>query len=224
MARFRKGWPTGAPPRVRLPHPSRFSTGVGTTNACTTGLLLVCHMRCDGLANAPRGKVRGTHPCKKRKDGAASFVGIHRTSEAAKGGPAPYSRDGSLNTLTYPSGDVVSYNVGGAERATQATDSTNNYAMSAKYAPQRSPGQCDERDGHPYIKFLQATTCNPFSCLPGSAARTQYSVFATISISGSRSVLRIALSTPPPPATTGPCSRSSTKLTQPGAPYSPMTL
>jgi RHS repeat-associated protein len=46
-----------------------------------------------------------------------------------------YYLDGALNTLTYPSGDVVTYQVGGAERPTQVTDSTNNYAMSAKYAP-----------------------------------------------------------------------------------------
>jgi hypothetical protein len=35
--------------------------------------------------------------------------------------------DGSLNTLTYPSGDVVTYAVGGAGRVTQVSDSANSY-------------------------------------------------------------------------------------------------
>src|SRR5205807_2120864 len=46
-----------------------------------------------------------------------------------------YFLDGSLNTLTYPSGDVVTYAVGGAGRATRATDSSNNFVTSATYAP-----------------------------------------------------------------------------------------
>lgn len=46
-----------------------------------------------------------------------------------------YYKDGSLNTLTYPSGDVVTYLVGGAGRATQAGDTSNNYVTSASYAP-----------------------------------------------------------------------------------------
>jgi RHS repeat-associated protein len=46
-----------------------------------------------------------------------------------------YFKEGSLNTITYPSGDLVTYLVGGADRATQVTDSVSNYAVSAKYAP-----------------------------------------------------------------------------------------
>lgn len=38
-----------------------------------------------------------------------------------------YNKDGSLNTLTYPSGDVVTYTVGGAGRVTAVNDSSNNY-------------------------------------------------------------------------------------------------
>ena len=38
-----------------------------------------------------------------------------------------YSLDGSPQTLTYPSGDVVTYTVGGAGRAIQLNDSSNNY-------------------------------------------------------------------------------------------------
>ncbi len=46
-----------------------------------------------------------------------------------------YYLDGSLNTLTYPSGDIVTYTVGGAGRPRQLTDSANNYVTSATYAP-----------------------------------------------------------------------------------------
>ncbi|MFZ0867310.1 MAG: RHS repeat-associated core domain-containing protein [Candidatus Sulfotelmatobacter sp.] len=51
-----------------------------------------------------------------------------------------YSLDGSPQTLTYPSGDVVTYTVGGAGRAIQLNDSSNNYVgysgSTATYAPQ----------------------------------------------------------------------------------------
>jgi RHS repeat-associated protein len=47
-----------------------------------------------------------------------------------------YFPDGSLKTLTYPSGNVATYTVGGAGRPTQLTDSNNtNYASSVTYAP-----------------------------------------------------------------------------------------
>ncbi len=50
-----------------------------------------------------------------------------------------YYLDGSLSTLTYPSGDVVTYTVGGAERVTQVSDSANSYVgfsgSPATYAP-----------------------------------------------------------------------------------------
>jgi RHS repeat-associated protein len=50
-----------------------------------------------------------------------------------------YNLDGSLKMLTYPSGDVVSYTVGGAGRTTQVSDANNKYVgytgNSAKYAP-----------------------------------------------------------------------------------------
>ncbi len=51
-----------------------------------------------------------------------------------------YFKDGSLNTLTYPSFDVVTYTVGGAGRPTLLSDSANNYVgdggTTATYAPQ----------------------------------------------------------------------------------------
>jgi RHS repeat-associated protein len=46
-----------------------------------------------------------------------------------------YFKDGSLNTLTYPSGDVMTYTVAGAGRPLQLTDSGNNFATSAAYTP-----------------------------------------------------------------------------------------
>jgi len=46
-----------------------------------------------------------------------------------------YWLDGSLKTLTYPSGDVVTYTVAGAGRPTQAIDSSNNYVTNATYTP-----------------------------------------------------------------------------------------
>ena len=38
-----------------------------------------------------------------------------------------YYLDGSPKTLKYPSGDVITYAVGGAGRLTQLSDSSNNY-------------------------------------------------------------------------------------------------
>jgi RHS repeat-associated protein len=53
-----------------------------------------------------------------------------------------YYKDGSLNTLTYPSGDIVTYTVGGAGRTTQASDASNSYVgysgSTASYAPHGS--------------------------------------------------------------------------------------
>jgi RHS repeat-associated protein len=53
-----------------------------------------------------------------------------------------YNLDGSLKTLTYPSGDVLTYTPGGAGRATQLSDSANSYVgytgNFATYAPNGS--------------------------------------------------------------------------------------
>ena len=46
-----------------------------------------------------------------------------------------YYLDGSLNTLTYPSGRVMTYQVGGAELPLSANDSTTTYAANATYTP-----------------------------------------------------------------------------------------
>ncbi|MGH9344143.1 MAG: RHS repeat domain-containing protein [Terriglobia bacterium] len=49
-----------------------------------------------------------------------------------------YNQDGTLASVTYPSGRVVSYLIGGAELPLSATDSGSgvNYASGATYAPQ----------------------------------------------------------------------------------------
>lgn len=49
-----------------------------------------------------------------------------------------YNLDGSVASMTYPSGRVISYNVTGTGRPTYAKDLTNgiNYALNASYAPQ----------------------------------------------------------------------------------------
>ena len=47
-----------------------------------------------------------------------------------------YWLDGSLDTLTYPSGNIVTYQMGGAGLVTKVSDSANNvYANSVTYAP-----------------------------------------------------------------------------------------
>lgn len=61
-----------------------------------------------------------------------TIAGITKTTQYG------YNLDGSLASITYPSGHVISYNVGNAERALSATDTGNNvnYAATASYAPQ----------------------------------------------------------------------------------------
>jgi RHS repeat-associated protein len=46
-----------------------------------------------------------------------------------------YYKNGSPNTLTYPSGDVLTYSIGGTELPLQVKDSNNNFATSATYTP-----------------------------------------------------------------------------------------
>ena len=60
------------------------------------------------------------------------------TNSVTKATSYTYNLDGSLATLTYPSGRMVNYAYNGAEQATSATDTANsiNYAESATYAPQ----------------------------------------------------------------------------------------
>jgi RHS repeat-associated protein len=59
-----------------------------------------------------------------------TIAGITKTLSYA------YNLDGSINTITYPSGRVVTYNVGGAQRPLSVTDSNGTqYALSATYAP-----------------------------------------------------------------------------------------
>lgn len=48
-----------------------------------------------------------------------------------------YNKDGSLASITYPSGDVITYTTGNAERPLSAVDSAHsiNYALLASYSP-----------------------------------------------------------------------------------------
>jgi len=59
-----------------------------------------------------------------------------KTNGVTKTASYAYNLDGTLKTLTYPSGRVLSYQVGGAELPLQAADTTTTYAASASYAPQ----------------------------------------------------------------------------------------
>ena len=60
-----------------------------------------------------------------------------KTNGVTKTTSYAYNLDGTLKTLTYPSGRVLSYQVDGAELPLQAADTTTTYAASASYAPQR---------------------------------------------------------------------------------------
>ncbi len=50
-----------------------------------------------------------------------------------------YNLDGSVNQITYPSGNVLNYTVGGAGRVTQANDSNNTYMGGAANTPMYAP-------------------------------------------------------------------------------------
>jgi RHS repeat-associated protein len=50
-----------------------------------------------------------------------------------------YYKDGSLNKLTYPSGDVVTYTVGGASRVTKISDAANNFVVAPTTLPMYAP-------------------------------------------------------------------------------------
>lgn len=50
-----------------------------------------------------------------------------------------YYKDGSVNTITYPSGDIVTYTVGGAGRTTNVSDPSNNYVAPPSTAPMYTP-------------------------------------------------------------------------------------
>ena len=59
---------------------------------------------------------------------------INGVTKSTVYGYLPYV-DGSLNTATYPSGRVITYQSSAAERLLSATDGTTNYASGALYAP-----------------------------------------------------------------------------------------
>jgi RHS repeat-associated protein len=59
----------------------------------------------------------------------------HTNSNVNKTLTYSYNFDGSLKTLTYPSGDVVTYTTSGAGRATNVSDASNNYVAPPSTAP-----------------------------------------------------------------------------------------
>ena len=59
----------------------------------------------------------------------------HKTNNVIKTITTQDNLDGSLSTLTYPSGRVVTYTPGGAGRPLAAADSSNSYVSNATYAP-----------------------------------------------------------------------------------------
>jgi YD repeat-containing protein len=61
----------------------------------------------------------------------STIAGITKTISYA------YNLDGSLKSVTYPSGRIINYTVGNAERVLQATDAGTGaqYALTASYAP-----------------------------------------------------------------------------------------
>jgi RHS repeat-associated protein len=69
------------------------------------------------------------------------------TNAVTKSTAYTYNLDGSLATLTYPSGRVITYAPGGAGRPLSAVDSANaiNYATSVHYSPAGSV--CSETNG-----------------------------------------------------------------------------
>jgi RHS repeat-associated protein len=100
--------------------------------------------------NSPTNQIgRRSAMCDSQSSSSWSYDPMGRTlfeATANKGTSAmtytvgyTYFKDGSLNTLAYPSGDLVTYKVGGAGRTTQVTDSANITFVAppsgAMYAP-----------------------------------------------------------------------------------------
>jgi YD repeat-containing protein len=71
-------------------------------------------------------------------DPMGRLAGVQRTTNSVtKTNSATYYLQGSLKSVTYPSGLAITYQVGADGRPTSATDQSNNtYASSATYAPQ----------------------------------------------------------------------------------------
>jgi len=66
------------------------------------------------------------------------LTGRRTTNGLSKNTSYTYNLDGSVGTVTYPSGRVIAYSYNAAARPLSAVDSANaiNYALSASYAPQ----------------------------------------------------------------------------------------
>lgn len=95
-----------------------------------------CGISLPSLPNAVNLIGRRSAACKGDSSSVYSYDVMGRPSEkrANKGSVYKgysmlytYFKDGSVNTITYPSGDVVTYSVSGAGRVTQVSDSTNTF-------------------------------------------------------------------------------------------------
>jgi len=122
----------------RLVKESHLDPNQGTELYSYDGITLT---GCSGPAppkiNSPTNLIgRRTAMCAGLSSSTLSYDAMGRSlfeATANKGSSAKtyivgytYYLDGSLKTLTYPSGDVVTYTVGGAGRTTQVTDSASN--------------------------------------------------------------------------------------------------
>lgn len=103
-----------------------------------------CNVAVPTIKSATNLIGRMSFMCSGDSSSAFSYDPMGRPSESRKNKGSvvkgysvnyTYYLDGSVNTLTYPSGNIISYTVGGAERVTQVSDSTNNYVVGAAYAP-----------------------------------------------------------------------------------------
>jgi RHS repeat-associated protein len=109
---------------------------------------------CTGIAvptlSSPTNLIgRRSAMCTQQSTSSFSYDPMGRLSAEARsvGLSAPvtyttgytYYKDGSLNTLTYPSGDVVTYTVGGAGRVTQVSDSNNTFVAAPSAPPMYAP-------------------------------------------------------------------------------------
>lgn len=117
-----------------------YSDGTPTVTYCYDGNNSTC---ISGGYSSSYGKGRRTAMSDGSGNTGWSYnsVGLVQTEQRTIAGIEKtisygYNYDGSINSITYPSGRVVTYVVSGAQRATQVTDSNGTqYAMSATYAP-----------------------------------------------------------------------------------------
>ena len=95
-----------------------------------------------------------------------------------------YNLDGSLSTLTYPSGDIVTYTSGGAGRPLQVNDSVNNYVgysgNSATYTPNGALASMTNGYTGPFTGYVTSNSYNkrlqPGALITASPSQTVLSL------------------------------------------------